>query len=164
MFFLGGPRFRSILDGGAGDTVFTFPQAVVAWDVLVEIELQEILSEDTGISTLVCFLSAYHVVPDEKRDGNSLHVKDPKNYRNNLEHVANDLKSAEHPPSYCTLPQVSRDQAFELLQSKEVPVEKCVQSPVGPSPATRRPRFDGIGGGRKRDSDTFTHKNSGSCI
>ena len=32
-------------------------------------------------------------------------------------------------------------------------------------PKPRKPRhFDGIKGGRKRDSDTFTHKNSGSCI
>ena len=29
----------------------------------------------------------------------------------------------------------------------------------------RNPRhFDGLEGGRKRVSDTFTHKNSGSCI
>ena len=29
----------------------------------------------------------------------------------------------------------------------------------------RNPRdFEAIGGGRKRGSDTFTHKNSGSCI
>ena len=33
-----------------------------------------------------------------------------------------------------------------------------------PSPATQRPCFDTIEGGRKRVSDTFTHKNSGSCI
>ena len=32
-------------------------------------------------------------------------------------------------------------------------------------PKPRNPRhFDGIEGGRKRVSDTFTHKNSGSCI
>ena len=37
-------------------------------------------------------------------------------------------------------------------------------SPVIPSPATQRPCFDGVEGGRKRVSDVFTHKNSGSCI
>ena len=32
-------------------------------------------------------------------------------------------------------------------------------------PKPRNPRhFAGIEGGRKRDLDTFTHKNSGSCI
>ena len=35
---------------------------------------------------------------------------------------------------------------------------------VLPSPATQRPCFDGMEGGGKRGSDTFTHKNSGSCI
>ena len=38
-----------------------------------------------------------------------------------------------------------------------------VATPLG-MPKPRNPRhFDGIEGGRKRVSDTFTHKNSGSC-